>query len=134
MKSQARNSELRWPEFAGSPPRQSKQVKAAICPVVFEEGDRCFAVAIDQRWLCGSDGEMTFFNTMAAASRFLHLVKVPVHGLIFGAPQAVALRERQALQCFRLSAQGLASCSQCQVGQQSHAREAREFARMDDRW
>jgi hypothetical protein len=116
MESGARSSALRWPEVAGDSSRPQKQLRAAICPVVIEEA------------------EPTFFNTMAAASRFLHLVKLPVHGLIFGPPQALKLSERQALQCYRLSRHGLASCSQCRVGKRSRAQEAREYARRDERW
>jgi hypothetical protein len=134
MESGARSSGLRWPEVAGDSSRPQQQVKAAICPVVVEEAEPCFAVTIDQRWLCGSEGELTLFNTMAAASRFLHLVKLPVHALVFGPPEVLKLSEHQALQCFRLSRHGLASCSGCRVGQRSHAQEAREFARQDDRW
>jgi hypothetical protein len=134
MKSQACASEVRWPDFAGTSSWQQHHVNAAICPVVIGEGQPCFAVTVDQRWLCGSEGERTFFNTMAAASRFLNLVKVPGHAFMFGPPQALKLRERESSQCFRLANQGLASCRDCWIGERSHALEAQEHARQDDCW
>jgi hypothetical protein len=134
MKSQAAKSDPTWPEIAGGPARHQKAATAAVFPVVVEHGERCFGVSIDQRWLRGSRGELTFFDSIAAASRFLQLVKMPVHGLIFAPPQALELGRTQAVQCFSLSRQGLASCCRCQLGQSNHAREAREYARQDECW
>jgi hypothetical protein len=134
MKPQAKSPDARWPEIAAGPDRQCQSVTATVFPVIVDQGARCFGVFIDQRWLCGSRGELALFDSVAAASRFLQLVKVPVHGLIFAPPRILELRHAQAIQCFSLSRQGLASCCRCQLGQENHAREAREFARQDDCW
>lgn len=132
MKPASGNTDPKWPEIAAGPDRRG--VKAAVFPVVVDRGERCYGISIDQRWLCGSRGEPTCFDTIAAASRFLQLVKLPVHGLVFAPPQAIAARPNDAIQCFHLTRQGLASCCRCPVGQRNHAREAREAACQDDRW
>jgi hypothetical protein len=134
MKSQVTKDDPRWPEIAAGPARLQKAVRAAVFPVIVEQGERCFGVSIDQRWLRGSQGELTFFDTIAAASRFLQLVKLPVHGLVFAPPQTIELHRGHAVQCFSLSRQGLAGCCRCQLGQRNRAREAREYARQDECW
>jgi len=134
MKAQATKPKPKWPELAAGPNGQDRPIRAAVFPVVVEDGKRCFAVSVDQRWLCGSRGELTFFDTIAAASRFLQLVRMPVHGLRFEPAQAPTVAETQAVQCFSLSRQGLTSCCRCRLGQHSRALEAREYARQDERW
>ena len=132
MNQQASASEIRWPEFLGAPLHERKRARAAICPIVTEEGGACFAVTLDQRWLCGSGGERTCFDSIAAAARFLQLMKV--NGLYFEAPRAAEARDPGGFQCFRLSSHGLTSCDRCRVGENACVREAQEYARQQDRW
>jgi len=128
------SSSLRWPRFAGTLSRVQGPVRAVVVPIIGELGEPCFAVTLDQRWLCGSQGEVAFFNSVAAASRFLQLLRVPVGGLAFGSPQTFDEREGWRRQCFRLSAHGLAACRQCAQGELACVREAQELQRQDDRW
>lgn len=68
-----------WLELAmfGSAPSISEQGKRVIVrPLDLESGNPCFAITFDQRWLCDSDGALTVFGSFAAASLFLHLLKV----------------------------------------------------------
>ena len=134
MKSSAQDRELKWPELAGDCFRPPAAAKAAVLPIVGERGEPCFAVTVDQRWLCGSEGDLALFDSVAAASRFLQLVKVPIHRLLFGPAQVLDRYWGKRRQCYRLAGQGLASCSQCRIGEQSRAREVDEFARQDDCW
>ena len=132
MEQQATPLEIRWPKFLDAPLHQRKRVIAAVCPMVLDDVGPCFAVTLNQRWLCGSGGERTCFDSIAAAARFLHLMKVS--GFVFEAPRAVVARDQGRFQCFRLSSRGLTSCDRCRIGECALLREAQEYARQQDRW
>jgi hypothetical protein len=134
MTKRTGHAELRWPEIAAASIGVDKAMRGMVFPVMLEDGGRCFGVAIDQRWLRGSDGEMIFFDGIAAASRFLQLLRAPVLPLSFGPLQVLRVNESESIQCYSLTRAGLASCNRCRLGQRSRAVEAREYARLDDRW
>ncbi len=47
-----------------------------VRPLDLDSDGPCFAITFDQRWLCDSDGALIFFDSFAAASLYLHLLKV----------------------------------------------------------
>ena len=106
---------------------------AEVCPMEFDDRQRCFGVTLDHHWLCGSDGALTFFDSLLAASRFLRLLDVD-HQAMDGCNDC-AVSDNQAFQCFQLGAQGgLTACNKCHIGDVCNSKSVREEARWDDRW
>jgi len=103
-----------------------------VLPVVTGEDQQCYALALDQRWLCGSDGALTFFDSKAAATRFLELMNVDKYVEGEGS-EPVALGS-DPFQCFQYGAKGLKSCDKCMRGDESRSAAVREFARWEERW
>lgn len=124
--------DIKWPEFAVAPSRQRESARAVVIPMVVKRGGPCFAVTVDQRWLCGSEGELTFFSSMAAARRFLELMKVD--GFSFGVAQAVAAQHCTRVQCYCLASQGLRACTRCSIGELAAARAVKEEALQQNYW
>lgn len=68
-----------WLELAmlGAAPRISREGKCiSVRPIELDSRYPCFAITFDQRWLCDNDGALTVFDSFAAASLFLHLLKI----------------------------------------------------------
>lgn len=68
-----------WLELAmfGAAPSIAREGEGvSVRPLNMGGGRPCFAITFDQRWLCDSDGALTVFDSFAAASLFLHLLKV----------------------------------------------------------
>lgn len=96
-----------WLELAVS----SKEAIAAVRPMTWDEHQQCCGVTVGQRWLCGSDGTLTCFNTVSAATRFLNLLQVD--RIAQGGRHDCNESERDAFQCFKLGARGILPCNKC---------------------
>ncbi len=123
---------VKWLELAISPRWQKEDVVAAVHPMQLGERQACFAVTLDQRWLCSSDGAPTFFDSLAAATRFLHLLNVD--RLAMGGRCDCEASGQDPLQCFHLDAKGLTVCNECQAGDKARSQAARYDARSEERW
>lgn len=64
-----------WLEMAGASQWHPEGAKVRIHPVVGPEG-QCFALTLDRRWLCGTNGSVTLFHGLGAAVHFLQLAQV----------------------------------------------------------
>lgn len=64
-----------WLEMAGAPQWRPNPPKVRVHPVVGPEG-ACYALTMDCRWLCGSNGNVTLFHTLGAVVRFLQVSHV----------------------------------------------------------
>lgn len=123
---------MKWLELSVSGSWKKNDATMTVHPVSTGEHQQCFALALDRRWLCGSDGALTFFDSKAAATRFLELLNVEDYVEGEGC-------ERMALgadpfQCFQYGAKGLKSCDKCARGDESRSAAVREFARWEERW
>lgn len=123
---------MKWLELSVSACWKKNDATLTVHPVSMGENQQCFALTLDQRWLCGSDGALTFFDSKAAATRFLELLNVNDYvegddgvGLEFGV---------DPFQCFQYGAKGLKSCDKCARGDESRSAAVREFARWEERW
>lgn len=66
----------------------------------------CFGLTLDQRWLCGTDGMLTIFDSLAAATRFLELLGIERFAV--GAHGEGPAGGERAAQCLRLDENRLA--------------------------
>lgn len=98
-----------WLELAVSPTWHNSM--ATLHQIDMDDCQRCFGVTVDHRWLCGSDGSPTLFDSMAAATRFLNLLNV--NRIAQGGRRKWNLSEQETVQCFRLGAKGLTACKKC---------------------
>jgi hypothetical protein len=64
-----------WLDMAGASQWRPRGAKVRIHPVVGPKGE-CYALTLDRRWLCGTDGSVTLFHGLRAAVRFLQLARV----------------------------------------------------------
>lgn len=64
-----------WLDMAGVSQWRPGGGKVRIHPVVGPEG-ACYALTLDRRWLCGTNGSVTLFHGLGAAVRFLQLARV----------------------------------------------------------
>jgi hypothetical protein len=64
-----------WLEVAGAPQWAPQGAKVRIHSVVGPEGE-CYALSLDHRWVCGSNGGVTLFHGLGAVVRFLQLAQV----------------------------------------------------------
>lgn len=124
--------QVKWPEFVSTMACRREPARAVVCPIVIGEGEPCFAVQLDRQWLCGSQGNLTFFDSREAADRFLSLIRIDQ--IDYEKPRAVARSHAPGYQCFRLTDFGLTACAQCRFGEASLGREIQEHARQSDRW
>lgn len=85
-----------WLEMAGLPQWRTGKAEVRIHPVVGPQG-ACYALTLDRRWLCGTDGSVTLFQGLAAAERFLQLAHVDDYES--GAPADLAGRLDKRVQC-----------------------------------
>lgn len=132
MEQSSGRSLIKWLELTVSGRWKKLGAKMTVHPVSVGEGQQCFAMALDQRWLCGSDGALTFFDSMTAATRFLQLLNVDNYVEGEGCGRDTSWRD--AFQCFQLDAKGLRTCDKCRIGGDSRAQAMREFARCEERW
>jgi hypothetical protein len=110
---------VNWLELAVSTRWQKEGTVAALHPMGAEEGRPCFGVTLEERWLCGSSGALTFFDSIPAATRFLHLLSLDSLALADGCDRGLSARE--SLQCFRLGPSGLTACGKCRNDDEANA-------------
>jgi hypothetical protein len=73
-----------------------QEATVRIHPVVGPQGE-CYALTLDGRWLCGTDGSVTLFHGLGAAVRFLQLAQV--NDFEAGDPTDLAGRGQAGVQC-----------------------------------
>lgn len=113
---------VNWLELAVSTRWQKEGTVAALHPMGADEQRPCFGVTLEERWLCGSNGARTFFDSIPAATRFLHLLSLD--SLALGGGSDRDLSAREPLQCFRLGPAGLTLCGKCRNGNEADAGDA----------
>ncbi|MBR0566062.1 hypothetical protein J5J83_08035 [Azoarcus sp. L1K30] len=64
-----------WLELAIAPEWRREAMRICVHPVGPED-DQCFAVSMDGRRLCASDGKLTTFRGRRAVERFLSMVHI----------------------------------------------------------
>ena len=132
MLSHNDQSLIKWLELAVSPSWQDMGAVAMLRPIQIDERLPCFGVTLDQRWLCGSDGTLTFFDSVSTATRFLNLLHVD--RIAVGESCDGMASRQMRFQCFQLCARGLKPCHKCQVGEAAYSRATVECARAEERW
>lgn len=65
-----------WLELAVAPDWRRQHCRVRVHRLDGEAGGGCYALSMDDRWLCTGDGRLTVFNGLEAALRFLKLVRV----------------------------------------------------------
>jgi hypothetical protein len=123
---------IKWLELAISARWQEEGVVAAVHPMNLGEPQPCFGVTLDQRWLCSSDGALTIFHSMAAATRFLNLLNVDQ--LTVGRPCDGETPGPDPFQCFHLDAKGLTVCGKCPAGDHARWLSAWDDSQAEERW
>jgi hypothetical protein len=123
---------IKWLELAISPRWQEEGRVAAVHPMGVGERQPCFGITLDQRWLCSSDGALTIFDSMAAATRFLQLLKMD--RLAMGGDCAFEAVESDPFQCFHLDANGLTVCRKCRAGDHAHWLAAWDETQLEEDW
>jgi hypothetical protein len=108
-----------WLEMAGAPQWRSVPPKIRIHPVVGPEG-ACFALTLDARWLCDTQGRVTLFHTLGAAVRFLQLAQV--HDFEAGEPCDLGPQASGGVECLgvRRGKGSLQPCTQRGPGCLAH--------------
>lgn len=92
---------------------------AAVHPIDLDQHQPCCGVTVDQRWLCGSDGALTLFDSISAATRFLNLLNV--ERIAKGGRRDCVIAEQKTLQCFQLGAKGITACNKCLARDGAHS-------------
>jgi hypothetical protein len=64
-----------WLELAVAPEWRRNRCKIRLHAVGGTNGS-CFAISMDERWLCAGSGGVTVFNGLGAALHFLKLLRV----------------------------------------------------------
>lgn len=123
---------MKWLELSVSACWKKHDATMTVHPVRTGENQQCFALALGRRWLCGSDGALTFFDSKAAATRFLELLNI--RDYVEGEGGAGLEFAADPFQCFQYGARGLKSCDKCARGDESRSAAVREFARWEECW
>jgi hypothetical protein len=123
---------IKWLELAISPRWQEEGTVAAVHPMQVGERQPCFGITLDQRWLCSSDGALTIFDSMAAATRFLQLLNMD--RLARGGRCDLEAPESNPFQCFHLDAKGLTVCRKCRAGDHARWLAAWDDTQWEERW
>lgn len=113
MKAQGRGvgREATWLELAVAPAWRLDQTEIQVHPM---EERPCYALTLEERWLCGSDNALSVFQSFNAAQRFLEMLRVSRFEL--AGSRAVEQDRSDNFQCFCLGSQGLTPCEDCDVG------------------
>jgi hypothetical protein len=105
-----KGANITWLELAVLTQRQRQDGEPVLVhPLILVENKPHFAMTLNRRWLCGGDGALTVFDSTAAASRFLQLLKVDRHAIEECCDCEVP--KHSALQCFQLGPKGLAGAT-----------------------
>ena len=119
-------SYITWLQLAArfaSPSAQTGGPAILVRPIDLDKRRPAFGVTVDQKWLRGGDGAFTLFDSLAAATRFLRLLKVD--RIAFGHDTEDVVKGG-AFRCFGLNARGLAECvSPCHPGSPAHPQGCR---------
>lgn len=131
-----RNSDvptIKWLELAISPRWQEEDaVAATVHPIPAGGHQPCFGITLSQRWLCSSDGALTIFDSLAAASRFLQLLNID--RLATGGRRDFETLQSDPFQCFHLDAKGLTVCRQCRAGDHERWLAAWSDTHLEEAW
>ena len=69
-----------WLELAVAPEWRRKTMQVCVHPVGTGK-EQCFAISMDGRRLCASNGQLTTFRGRSAVERFLHMVQIDTFDL-----------------------------------------------------
>ena len=64
-----------WLELAAAPVLGREDCRVKLHAVGDEEGS-CFAISMDDRWVCAGNGDLTIFKGLRAALHFLEVLHV----------------------------------------------------------
>lgn len=92
-----------WLELAFSAVSSREQAKADVVVRSLDMGRAkpCFGVTLGRRWLRSSDGALTVFDSLAAVSLFLHLLKVE-HFTMSESLDDAGVQALETINCCRL--------------------------------
>lgn len=125
---------ITWLELAMSvvsPQWRKAEAEVVVRPVDMDQGVARWGITQEGRWLCGGDGLLTVFDSLAAASRFLDLLKVDRFTLGDPCDGDAWVCEQDDFQCFRLAQRRLAACNS--APRSNNVTRASD-ARMIDAW
>lgn len=105
--------EATWLELAVAPAWRLDQTEIQVHPMEGQERP-CYALTLEERWLCGSDNALSVFHSFNAAQRFLEMLRVSHFEL--GSSRAVEQERSDNFQCFSMGSHGLTPCEDCEVG------------------
>jgi hypothetical protein len=126
------NHVIEWHRLAGATRAQKESAVATVHPIKLNGFQPCLGVTLDRRWLCGSDGALCFFDSMATAIRFMSLLNVD-HLDMGGRCDCNSIRQG-SFQCFQIGTEGITTCNKCRFGEVAISRSNRESARSEERW
>lgn len=72
---EAAESVATWLELVVAPEWRKRSCKIRVHAVGGRDGN-CFAISMDQRWLCAAGGALTVFCGLASALHFLKLLRI----------------------------------------------------------
>jgi len=124
MRTNSGEPAIGWLELTAS--SKWRGAIASVHPINLDEHQLCYGVTVEQHWLCDSDGALTIFESMSAATRFLHLLNMDRIGK--GGSRDRNELGHAAFQCFQLTARGLKACNKCRVGNRVCAQGHCEYA------
>jgi hypothetical protein len=123
---------VKWLELAISSRWQEEGAVASVHPMRVGERQPCYGITLDQRWLCSSDGALTVFDSMAAATRFLGLLNMD-HLAVERRGES-ELPESDPCQCFHLDDKGLTVCRKCRAGDHPNWLAAWNESQLEEAW
>jgi len=123
---------IEWHRLAGATRAQKKSAVATVHSIKLNRRQPCLGVTFDRRWLCGSAGTLTLFDSMETAIRFMSLLNVD--HLDMGERCDCDAVEPNSIQCFQLGTEGITTCNKCSFGELAISRSHRESARSEERW
>ena len=65
-----------WLELAVAPEWRRNEFKVRLHAVGLEKNGGCYAISLDDRWLCVGNGGVTLFHGLSAALHFLKLLGI----------------------------------------------------------
>lgn len=95
---------ISWLEMAMLAKTPDNAADVVIRTIELGESRPCYGVTYQQRWLCGNDGALTYFDSAKAATRFLSLLSIDRY---FLERRNNGSAGQDAFQRFRIGATGL---------------------------
>lgn len=102
---------ITWLELAMSavsPHGQTVDTGVVVHPLDMDKHEARWGITLDKRWLCGSDGDLTVFDSLVATARFLHLLKVDRFTVGERCDENKWKREQDPSHCYRIERSRLA--------------------------